>query len=103
MSSNRRRRAVAGPREFVTAEIELEVPVRTPAKKDDEKDDEGEKGVEEEEEDEDAAAPANSVPASPGPASPGPARERRTFRARSHLIVTVPLYVKWAALDWEDR
>jgi quinohemoprotein amine dehydrogenase len=58
---------------FVTAAVELDVPVR-PA----------------------APAPGNDAP-------PPPARERRRFFARARLLVTVPLYVKWHALDWEDR
>jgi len=32
-----------------------------------------------------------------------PPKEKKTFRARGHLIVTVPIYVRWQALDWEDR
>lgn len=32
-----------------------------------------------------------------------PAREQRTFFARSHLLVTVPIYARWQVLDWEDR
>jgi hypothetical protein len=27
----------------------------------------------------------------------------RSFRARANLIVAVPLYVRWAQLNWEDR
>jgi quinohemoprotein amine dehydrogenase len=32
-----------------------------------------------------------------------PPKEKKIFRARGHLIVTVPIYVRWAALEWEDR
>ena len=32
-----------------------------------------------------------------------PQRERKTFRARTHLLVTVPIYARWQVLDWEDR
>jgi quinohemoprotein amine dehydrogenase len=27
----------------------------------------------------------------------------KSFRARSHLLVSVPLYARWQVLDWEDR
>ncbi|HEX6811630.1 MAG TPA: quinohemoprotein amine dehydrogenase subunit alpha [Planctomycetota bacterium] len=49
------------------------------------------------------AAVAQAVAQEPGAPAAPPARERKTFRARSHLIVTVPIYVRWAALEWEDR
>jgi len=39
----------------------------------------------------------------PAAAAAPPKRERKTFRARTHLIVTVPLYARWNVLDWEDR
>ncbi len=64
---------------FVTAAVELEVGVRPPA-------------------------PAGGRPGDePKPPTEPLPRERRTFFARSHLLVTVPLYVRWQALDWEDR
>jgi quinohemoprotein amine dehydrogenase len=90
---------------FVTAEIELEVAVRPPEKKP-----EARKPA-----DKPAAQPGEATAAEPKPAPetkpepkpkeppPPPAREKKTFRARSHLIVTVPLYSRWMALDWEDR
>lgn len=67
---------------FVTAEVELEVAVRPEPPK--------------------ATEPGKEPPAAAAPPGP-PARQRRTFRARSHLLVTVPLYVRWQALDWGDR
>ena len=30
-------------------------------------------------------------------------RTTKNFFARSHLIVTVPIYARWQVLDWEDR
>ena len=61
-----------------------------------------------------AAAPA--VPAQPapvptaaelagpkGPTGAEPVLAMRTFRARASLIVTVPQYIRWTSLDWEDR
>ena len=30
-------------------------------------------------------------------------RITKNFFARSHLIVTVPIYARWQVLDWEDR
>lgn len=66
---------------FVTAAVELDVPIRPAPPPPDA-----------------AAAP----PPDPSPPAP-PARERRRFFARAHLLVTVPLYVRWHALDWEDR
>ncbi len=91
---------------FVTAEIELEVAVRPEPKKDETKAGEGkdkDKG--------DApkagatsTEPPKVVPVIAPKADPGPLkRERKTFRARSHLIVTIPLYARWQSLDWEDR
>ena len=47
-----------------------------------------------------AAKPAPAVVAAP--AGPLP-RARKTFFARGHLLVTVPLYVRWNVLEWEDR
>ncbi len=56
------------------------------------------------------AAPVAATPPTPtAPALPSvdaeapPPREKKTFFARSHLLVTVPLYMRWAVLDWEDR
>jgi quinohemoprotein amine dehydrogenase len=70
---------------FVTAELELDVAVRP----------------------EPPPAPAAGSKDAPKPtttaATEPPRRERRLFRARSHLLVTVPLYARWQALDWEDR
>jgi quinohemoprotein amine dehydrogenase len=37
-------------------------------------------------------APANALP-----------KAKKSFRARSHLLVSVPLFMRWQALDWEDR
>lgn len=76
---------------FVTAAVELEVNVRPDPPKP-------------------PAKPAAGVPApdtvdkptAPHEPEP-PRRERKTFRARAHLIVTVPLYVRWQSLDWEAR
>jgi quinohemoprotein amine dehydrogenase len=74
---------------FVVAEVDLDVPVRpTPPKPDAEKP---------------AAKPAEKPAQKPADPPAAPAREQKTFRARAHLIVTVPLYVRWHALDWEDR
>ena len=39
-----------------------------------------------------AAAPQGPLP-----------KVKKTFLARSHLLVSVPLYTRWQALDWEDR
>jgi len=87
---------------FVTAEVELEVAVRPEPKKPDEKkaadkpaDQPGEAPAAEPKPAPEAGKP--EVPAGP------PARVKKTFRARSHLIVTVPLYSRWMSLDWEDR
>ena len=49
-----------------------------------------------------AQAPFATVAAPNEPQGPPP-KEKKTFRARGHLIVTVPIYVRWAALEWEDR
>jgi len=88
---------------FVTAEIELDVPVRPEPKPPAPKPEAPKEGAK------DPGKPAETAPppaAKPEPVEPptGPLpRATKTFRARSHLIVTVPLYVKWYALDWEER
>jgi len=91
---------------FVTAEVELDVAVRPEPKKPDEKKPADKPGGQAGE-----AAQAGEAPAAeqkpevkkPEPPPGPPAREKKTFRARSHLIVTVPLYSRWMTLDWEDR
>lgn len=89
---------------FVTATIELEVPVRPkpPVKP---QPPPPPQAPPKPGEDPPVAEPATPPPAEPAdepPTGPLP-RARRTFFARSHLLVTVPLYVRWNALDWEDR
>ena len=42
-------------------------------------------------------------PQEPKPTSGQPKIVARSFRARANLIVAVPLYVRWAQLNWEDR
>ncbi|MCK5941585.1 MAG: quinohemoprotein amine dehydrogenase subunit alpha [Planctomycetes bacterium] len=86
---------------FVCCEIELDVPLRPPEKKAPDQD--GEAGG-------DAEAGGDPEPAADAPdeAEPAavaamPARETRRFFARSHLLVTVPIYARWQVLDWEDR
>jgi quinohemoprotein amine dehydrogenase len=81
---------------FVTAEIELDVAVRPPEPKPAPK----EKDAPKEGDPQPAAVPVQ--PASTVAQGPLP-RERKTFRARGHLVVTVPLYTRWLSLDWEDR
>ena len=90
---------------FVTAEIELDVAVRPEPKKPEPKtaDKPAEKKDGETAPVAEKPAPKVEKPVVPEvPAGP-PAREKKLFRARSHLIVTVPLYVRWNALEWEDR
>jgi quinohemoprotein amine dehydrogenase len=48
------------------------------------------------------SAPKESDTEDAAAASP-PAREEKTFVARAHLLVTVPLYARWQVLNWEDR
>ena len=31
------------------------------------------------------------------------AKAKKNFKARAHLLVSVPLYARWQVLDWEDR
>ncbi|MFY9341230.1 MAG: quinohemoprotein amine dehydrogenase subunit alpha, partial [Planctomycetota bacterium] len=89
---------------FVTAEVELEVAVRPepkkPAEKPADKPGEPKPG-----EAKPAAPPAEPAATTPEPAPPAgpPVLIKKMFQARSHLIVTVPLYVRWNALEWEDR
>jgi quinohemoprotein amine dehydrogenase len=88
---------------FVTAEVELEVAVRPEPPKPKPP---ATGGAAEDK-------PADGQPAAAKPDAPGQAEaptgpapvvmEKKMFRARSHLIVTVPLYMRWAALDWEER
>ena len=105
---------------FVTAEITLDVPVRPEPKKpavDEKKDDKKTEPAKPEPgqagESTPPTAPAKPVevaktppptpPISPTPPAGPPAREQKLFQARGHLIVTVGLYVRWNALEWEDR
>ncbi len=92
---------------FVMAEIELEVVVRPepkkvdPAKDDKVKDDKppvGD-GAEKATEAKPATPPPVAKPAETAPI----VRAKKTFLARSHLLVSVPIYMRWARLDWEDR
>ena len=81
---------------FVTAVVELDVAVRPPEPKPVPKlKDEPTTPAATEQ-------AATEPPATAAAAGPLP-RERKTFRARSHLLVTVPLYTRWMSLDWEDR
>ncbi|MBL8724343.1 MAG: quinohemoprotein amine dehydrogenase subunit alpha [Planctomycetes bacterium] len=90
---------------FVTAVVELDVPVRPEPKGKDGKAAAGKPAA-----GKPGDAPAGDgkpevVPSAAQPPTPPavPARVKKSFRARSHLIVTVPLYARWQALDWEDR
>jgi len=83
---------------FVCCELDLDVPVRPRPKKDDAKKDDAKKdGDDNDGENEAGDADAEDAPA------PMPPREQKRFFARSHLIVTVPIYARWQVLDWEDR
>ena len=76
---------------FVCCEVLLDVPVRPDAEdREDERDD----GAEADAGDPDAEAKEQPAP---------PARQRKRFFARSHLLVTVPIYARWQVLNWEDR
>ena len=98
---------------FVTFETSLDVPVRPPEKKKKEADD---KDGESKDADSDTGGSDTggsdtenkTVESKEGDsqAKQAPevaAREVKKFFARSHLIVTVPIYVRWQVLDWEDR
>ena len=100
---------------YVTFEATLDVPVR-PIEKAKPKPADGEDAEPEgASEEAGGAQPAGNAPAANEPAvaeTPEPEvatpqavakREQKTFFARSHLIVTVPIYVRWQVLDWEDR
>jgi quinohemoprotein amine dehydrogenase len=51
-----------------------------------------------------AAPPGKPPAAAPAPAAPpAPVFAARAFHARAHLIVTVPLYARWNALEWSDQ
>lgn len=97
---------------FVVAEGEFDVPRRVQEPADDEKGEPGKDG------DHKPAAeagvggdkpvvepPAKVVkpPSAPPPSSAKPDIQRQTFKARGHLLVTVPRWVRWDRLDWEDR
>lgn len=93
---------------FVTATIDLDVPVRPAPKKSEEPKPAPKVGDKPPADGEakpqtDARPPApKPTPAPAPPAGPLP-RETKRFFARSHLLVTVPLYVRWNSLEWEDR
>jgi quinohemoprotein amine dehydrogenase len=80
---------------FVTATVELTVAVRPepPKPPATEKTENADKPAEE---------PKPAVAKPEVPAGP-PVMVKKTFQARSHLLVTVPLYARWQALDWEER
>lgn len=88
---------------FVTFETSLDIPVRAPEKKktdDDEGEDENKDGDEGDAENKDGDQKAAEVSEQTPKVA---ARETKKFLARSHLLVTVPIYVRWQVLDWEDR
>lgn len=101
---------------FVVAEIELEVGERPAPPKPKPKakpkpaeregapvaDGEGEAGDEQDGAEKPAAEPQEPEAATTAPQGPLP-KVKKTFLARSHLLVSVPLYTRWQALDWEDR
>jgi len=81
---------------FVTFETQLDIPVRPLEKAKETKSDDKPTGDNSEAE---ATAKAKDDDAAQAP----PKRETKRFFARSHLIVTVPIYARWQVLDWEDR
>ncbi len=78
---------------FVCCEIMLDVPVRAEPKQAD-GDDAGDDPDGGDDLDDPGDAPAQAAP---------PSRQRKRFFARSHLLVTVPIYARWQVLNWEDR
>ncbi|MCC6785950.1 MAG: quinohemoprotein amine dehydrogenase subunit alpha [Planctomycetes bacterium] len=48
-------------------------------------------------------APQRRAKDAPGEAPLEPTLRRTEFRARSHLLVTVPLWARWNSLEWEER
>ena len=78
---------------FVCCELQLDVPVRAEKNKVDGDEDGGEPAGGDEADDPDEA-PSEAAP---------PERQRKRFFARSHLLVTVPIYARWQVLNWEDR
>lgn len=87
---------------FVTAEIELDVPVRPAPPKKDEKKPEAGKDDKKPAEKAETAPPPKPEPTTELPPGPLP-RAKKTFLARGHLIVTVPLFARWNSLEWEDH
>ena len=49
------------------------------------------------------AAEASLEEAGPPPTSGQPEMAQKKFRARAHLTVTVPLYVRWTKLEWKEE
>jgi len=88
---------------FATFETTLDIPVRPPEKKKDkdgkdgdQKDGDKKDGDQKDSNKKDGEAKKAELPKVA-------ARESKRFFARSHLIVTVPIYARWQVLDWEDR
>jgi quinohemoprotein amine dehydrogenase len=50
-----------------------------------------------------AATPPVVAAAPPIDPNAPPVMEKKLFRARGHLLVTVPLYVRWDQYDWDRR
>lgn len=90
---------------FVTFETTLDIPVRPPEKKKKKKKNDEETADRDTKTDEQANEKTEEPVMSDNADSPKvmPARETKRFFARSHLIVTVPIYARWQVLDWEDR
>jgi quinohemoprotein amine dehydrogenase len=94
---------------FVVAEGELLAPVRVEPRKEKEpasSAEEDKPSANGKPNGEPAAAPPSRPlpnPAAPPPPSGKPDLQRKPFKARGHLLVTVPRYIRFDRLEWEDR
>lgn len=92
---------------YVVATCTLTIPERKEVKKEedsDDADDEAGEGDDDSAADSDADAAEKKEPATEVAIDEGPPKMiEKQFRARGHLLVTVPIYVKWDQYKWNQR
>ena len=85
----------------------MTIPERKEVKKEedsDDADDEAGEGDDDSAADSDADAAEKKEPATEVAIDEGPPKMiEKQFRARGHLLVTVPIYVKWDQYKWNQR
>jgi len=92
---------------YVVATCTLTVPERKEKKKPEEEDEEKEKGDSSDDEESSAEEPVDSPAEDQAievvAAEEAPKMIEKEFRARGHLLVMVPIYVKWDEYEWNQK